>query len=110
MKSNNSTKEKLLSEAMLRKYLDQIGIEKETASAMIGEEKSRKKPNESNLGLFLRAHLTSIPFENLSQHVHPSAVVTVDGENADGTKETVSVQEIPVTKLPSLDVNETLQN
>jgi len=92
------------SQSMLRKYLDRIGIEAETADAMIGG----RKPNESDLGLLLRAHLVSVPFENLSQHVHPAAEIeTEQGEG--NTKTTTKIEEIPVTKLPTLNVQETLQ-
>jgi len=87
---------------MLRKYLDRIGIEAETADVMIGG----RKPNESDLGLLLRAHLVSVPFENLSQHVHPSAEIEMGQGN---TKTTTQIQEIPITNLPTLDVQETLQ-
>jgi arylamine N-acetyltransferase len=76
---------------MLRRYLDRIGIEPEIATAM---EAGNRKPSEENLGLLLRAHLLAVPFENLSQHVHPSG-----GEGVPG---------IPVTALPTLDVSVSL--
>lgn len=80
------------SNAMLREYLDRIGIENDIATAMIDDVE--RKPSTSDLELLLKAHLTSIPFENLSQHFHPS---------------TEKIKEVPVTKLPSLNVEETLQ-
>jgi len=100
-KMSSTGSEKKTSESMLRKYLDRIGIEAETADAMIGG----RKPNESDLGLLLRAHLVSVPFENLSQHVHPPAEV----EMGQGNTKTTQIEEIPIANLPTLDVQETLQ-
>jgi len=80
------------STTMLRKYLDRIGIENDIADAMI--EEGQRQPSASDLGLLLRSHLTSVPFENLSQHIHAS---------------TEEFEEVPITRLPSLNIEETLQ-
>lgn len=102
-----SIRRKTTSQSMLRKYLDRIGIEAETADAMI---EGRRKPNESDLGLLLRSHLVSVPFENLSQHVHPSAEIEAEqGEGNTKTTTTTKIEEIPITNLPTLNVQETLQ-
>lgn len=89
---------------MLRQYLDRIGIDEDTAHAMTSEE---RKPNKSDLELLLRAHLKSVPFENLSQHTHPAG--SSSGHNNNKEEEEKQYNEVQVTKLPSLDVDATLQ-
>jgi hypothetical protein len=79
------------SKVMVRKYLDRIGIQTETADAIVG-----RKPNESDLGLLLRAHLLSVPFENLSQHVHPSIAIEINTKQ-DGYDANAKQQATPPT-------------
>lgn len=105
------------SKVTVSKYLDRIGIQTETADAIVG-----RKPNESDLGLLLRAHLLSVPFENLSQHVHPSIAIGIDtkqdGYDANAKQQPtpptslpipIPIVEIPISNLPTLDVDVTLQ-
>jgi len=54
------------SAALLLAYLARIGL-KDVAGDMIS-----RVPNAGDLKLLLQAHLTSVPFENLGQHVHPA--------------------------------------
>lgn len=78
---------------MLRRYLDRIGVDPDLAD---GLAKGDRDPSEEDLGMLLRAHLTSVPFENLSQHVHPAS--------SDG-----AFPAVPVSDLPTLDVDRTLR-
>jgi len=119
-----------MNDGMVRNYLDRIGIEKDRADAMLGgggggdddnHDDDEYTPNLSDLRLLLRAHLTSIPFENLSQHVHPAAVMidtkekedtcgsSDGGVNDDDAPTTTSIiTEIPITNLPTLEISDTL--
>lgn len=79
------------SDALLLAYLSRIGIDEDAAVDLIGRE-----PNAADLGLLLRSHLTSVPFENLGQHDHPAA-----GEDVEAVARG--------SHVPSLDTHKTLK-
>jgi N-hydroxyarylamine O-acetyltransferase len=72
------------------RYLDRIGIPSQEATQLA----NNSPPNMQDLERLLRAHIQSVPFENLDQHTHRA--------QDDGT--TLEIPRRTIDNLPSLDV------